>query len=58
MAGAAVVDMFDELEGVFVSVDQSEGIIFRVHCQELHKTHSVSTEGMMCTGLLFVNVII
>lgn len=38
VAGAVIIDMLDELEGVFVSVDQSEGVIFRIHCEELKKT--------------------
>ncbi len=42
LAGAATIDMLDELEGVFVSVDQSEGVIFRTHCQELRKKHRVN----------------
>lgn len=37
LAGTAIIDMLDELEGVFVSVNQSEGVIFRIHCQKLEK---------------------
>lgn len=33
--GAFVVDMFDKLEGFFVSVDEGEGIILRINCQKL-----------------------
>lgn len=33
--GAFVVDVFDKLEGLLVSVDEGEGIVLRVDCQKL-----------------------